>query len=223
MFKAKAHLAIDTSTEICSVALLKNKSAFVLEEKTPQSHGQVILSLVKKAIEEANIQPADIQVIAFGRGPGAFTGLRIGIGVVQGLAYGLNRPVVPVSTLQALAQTAFLKTGENFILVALNAQMREVYYSAFSVTQGIAMPIVNECVLKPEQILVPTTSKEWLAVGSGFDRYKETLKRHSVKIQHVSGIYPSALAVAKLGALAYDRGETVSAEKALPVYLRSYF
>lgn len=213
-------LAIETSTENCSIALLKNGSTFLLEEKKPQSHGQVILPLIEKIIQKTNIRLTDIDVIAFGRGPGAFTGLRIGIGVVQGLAFGLNCGAIPVSSLQALAQTAFFKTGASFILTGLDARMGDVYFGAFSVIGGIAKPLLDESILKRDQISIPSFSTEWLAVGSGFDAHPKALEQRDLKVQHVPGVYPSAEAVARLGFLAYERGETVKAEKALPVYLR---
>lgn len=213
-------LAVETSTKACSIALYHQNRFYELEEKTNSFHGKTILPMVHEVLRLSNCDRKQIHLIAFGQGPGSFTGLRIGIGVVQGLAFGFHCNTIPISSLLALAETAFLKTGFPFILAGLDARMGEIYYGAFVFQEQNITTLVPETVLKPDEVLIPDISPEWLAVGSGFDQYGTTFQQKNHKIQHIPNLYPSAVAVARLSLMAQNREKITCAEKAMPMYLR---
>jgi tRNA threonylcarbamoyladenosine biosynthesis protein TsaB len=161
-------LAIDTATEACSVALLGSKSAKPLAQAAapevelvdsifdicPQQHSQQILPMIDTILCRNNMVPADLSGIAFGCGPGSFTGVRIAASTVQGLAFGANLPVVQVSTLAAMAQQVYSQTGCEEQLVLIDARMKEVYMGHFKVVDGLAIAQIKEVVATPEDALI---------------------------------------------------------------------
>ena len=189
-------LAIETSTEACSVAL--NAGAEVLErfELAPMKHAELLLPFVRGLLADAGCTVRDVDLIAFGRGPGSFTSLRIGIGVVQGLAWGADRPVVPVSSLAAVAQgvvDARTVPATARILVAMDARMGEVFHAAFRLDDdGRVVPDGNEGVSAPESLSPPG---EWLAAGNGFERYGALSRLAERASASLPGIWPRAAAV----------------------------
>ena len=124
-------LAIDTATEACSVALWNDGTTFAHFELCPREHTQRILPLVRAALADAEVKLTDLDALAFGRGPGSFTGVRIGIGIAQGLALGAELPMIGVSTLATMAQGAWRKTGATRVLAAIDARMGEVYWAEY--------------------------------------------------------------------------------------------
>ncbi len=129
-------LALDTATEACSVALLHDGRVLSHYEVIPRMHAQRLLPMIKDLLAEAGVALSAVDGIAFGRGPGAFTGVRIAIGVVQGLAFALERPVLPVSTLAVLAQRALREQGAQQVAAAIDARMDEVYWGCYRAEQG---------------------------------------------------------------------------------------
>lgn len=216
-------LALDTSTSACSVAL--NMDGVVLEDfrMAPRLHNDLILPMVDQILEQADLKLSDLDAIAFGRGPGSFTGLRISAGVVQGLAYGADLPVIPVSTLASLALEGFQKTGSNYWLSALDARMGEIYLGGYyvnKVTGGYEIiSLINECVIKPS--VLSEFSTNFNGVGSGWC-YKEELASLLPNLpEHVLlDLAPRAAGIAELAFLQFNKGETVSAYHAMPTYLR---
>lgn len=213
-------LALDTATECCSVALLT--AAGVLEDHrlAPRQHAALILPMIEGLLAEAGLTRHALDVIAFGRGPGAFTGLRIAAGVAQGLALGLGRPVVPVSTLAALAQASAAQR----VLAALDARLGEVYFGYY--TRGgddLVVADAADGLAPPDAIALPT-DPAWrgVGIGPGWGAYGEVLgARLGHHIDTVDAdVQPRAGGLARLAAAAHARGEAVSAELALPVYLR---
>ena len=215
-------IALDTSTEACSAALLIDGAVSEYYEIAPQGHANRILPMVESLLAEAGLGLSAMDAIAFGRGPGSFTGVRIGTGVVQGLAFGAELPVVPVSSLAALAQGAVREFKATQVLAAIDARMKEVYWGGFRWSESTGLqPEGGECVVAPE--LVPLPDNEgWLGVGSGWMSYKEALgARVGPRLGGIEAErFPHAQDIAVLAAAALQKGEAVPAEQALPVYLR---
>jgi len=213
-------LALDTSTEACSVALLLDDEIRLRFQITERSHAELVLPMVESLLDEAGIALGDLDGLAFGRGPGAFTGLRIASGVVQGLALGANLRVAPVSSLAAVAEQLQAATGET-VLVCNDARMGEVYWGVYRrEVDGSVTPLAAEAVSAPNRVgeRAPVASD---AAGNALPKYPELAERlvaHGVRL-HLD-IYPRADAVARLGALALAAGQGVPAELALPVYVR---
>ena len=210
-------LALDTSTEACSVAVAID--GVVLDDVVlGQQHSSRILSMVDVLLTEAGLRLDQLDAIAFGRGPGLFTGLRIGAGVVQGLAFGADLPVIRVSSLAALAQAQ----EASHVLTAVDARMSQVYWGAFTREADGALQLIGqECVAAPEALPLPPAGC-WLGVGSGWDRYAEALtKRLGTRLESwLPERYPHAREVAALAAIDFRRGQAVAPEQALPVYVR---
>lgn len=215
-------LALDTSTEACSVALVVDHEIHARYRLAPREHAALVLPMVEELLAEASIGLAALDALAFGRGPGSFTGVRIASAIVQGLAFGADLPVVPVSTLAALAQGAYRKEGAEWVLAAIDARMGEVYWGAYHIgPSGLAAAVAPEQVIPPAQVTVPGDER-WLGVGSGWASYQDTLLAHlGAKLGGWHGErYPHAHDVATLGIAGFQNGEAVTAEQALPVYLR---
>jgi tRNA threonylcarbamoyladenosine biosynthesis protein TsaB len=210
-------LALETATEACSVALTVD--GVTQERVAPgQQHSARILSIIDELLGDAGLRLQHLDALAFGRGPGLFTGLRIGTGVVQGLAFGADLPVVPVSSLAALAQ------GEEaaHVLAALDARMSQVYWAAYERNvEGVVEQVGSESVVAPAHVLLPQ-GHVWVGVGSGWDRYADVLAaRLGPRLERWrSGCYPRASDVARLAVVGFKRGQAVRAEQALPVYIR---
>ncbi len=215
-------LAIETATDACSAALFvdgQTTSRFVVAE---QRHTHLILPMCDELINEAGIKVSALDAVAFGRGPGSFTGVRIAAGVAQGMAFAHELPVVPVSTLAVLAQEAITEHHRSNVLVALDARMNEVYWGIYQRDdQGLAECVGEECVTSPHQITVPTRGG-WFGVGSGWRAHAYDLaERVGDSLAAVDGdALPKARYIIPLALNAYFRHQVVSAERALPVYLR---
>jgi tRNA threonylcarbamoyladenosine biosynthesis protein TsaB len=216
-------LALDTSTPACSVAL--NIDGVVLEDfrMAPRLHNDLILPMVDQILGQAGLTLADLDAIAFGRGPGSFTGLRISAGVVQGLAFGADLPVIPVSTLAALSLEGFQKTGKHNWLAALDARMGEIYMGGYSVDKVEGRyqidSLIDECVMKPAALSAFSTS--FNGVGSGWC-YEEILTSLlPISPTHIlTDLAPRAACIAELALLQFQKGEMVSSYDAIPTYLR---
>ena len=214
-------LAIETATESCSAALLVDGAVTARERLAPREHAALILGMCEELLAGAGLRPADLDAVAFGRGPGSFTGVRVATGVIQGIAFAAELPVAPVSSLAALAQGAYRQDGAEMILTAIDARMGEVYWGAYEVDRGLVRPMRDDAVVAPEQVSCPEEG-EWFGVGTGWGTYREVLAQRVAG--RLSGIeaerYPLAQDVARLAAPMLEQGETVPAERALPVYLR---
>src|SRR6188768_1218772 len=121
-------LAVETSTELCSVALLRGDELFVEEALAENRHSELLVPMLRRVLERARLAPREMDAFAFGQGPGSFTGIRIACGIVQGLAFGADRPVVAVPSLLALAE----QTGDSRVIAAVDARMGEAYLAAYS-------------------------------------------------------------------------------------------
>lgn len=215
-------LAIETATEACSAALYIDGEVSECIQIEPRRHAELILSMMDGLLAEAGLKLNQLDALAFGRGPGSFTGVRIATGVIQGAAFGADLPVVPVSTLAALAQGYFRETGVRRILPAFDARMQELYWAAYEVgAEGLATIIGQEQVAAPADVILPEDDG-WHGVGTGWATYGEQLSQRMGKaLAAMKGDQLcSAHDVALLGVAGFNQGHSVSAEKALPIYLR---
>ncbi|MGD9265336.1 MAG: tRNA (adenosine(37)-N6)-threonylcarbamoyltransferase complex dimerization subunit type 1 TsaB [Lysobacterales bacterium] len=212
-------LAIETSTETCSVALAAGGETRELYEHAPRKHAELLLPWVQQLMSDAGLGFGALDAIAFSCGPGSFTSLRIGIGVVQGLAWGADRPVVPVSSLASTAQAAAAE-GICSTVVALDARMDEVFTGAFRLNEGgIAIPVDAERVCRPQDVREPAGPDVW-GIGIGFARY-EALAALGGKLAGVrSDLWPRAATVIELARHWLRDNDPLPAEHAQPVYLR---
>jgi len=223
-------LALDTSSDGCSAALLRcdfgnrDEQLTFRSEFAPRGHTRLLMPMIRELLKEAGLTPADLDALAFACGPGSFTGLRIATGVVQGLAYGLGIPVVPVSSLQAVAVEAIehfsLQEGDK-VAVAFDARMGEVYWASYECRGGKPEALTQERVCPPEQVLLERGAGRWFGAGSGW-RLQDQFSSDVVNaIQAVDdGLLPRADRVASLAAVSFVLSGGVTAAQAQPVYIR---
>ncbi|WP_090829247.1 tRNA (adenosine(37)-N6)-threonylcarbamoyltransferase complex dimerization subunit type 1 TsaB [Nitrosovibrio tenuis] len=211
-------LALDTSTEYCSVALFLNGEVISHEILAGQRHSELILPMVRQALGEAGLTLTQLDGIAFGVGPGSFTGLRIACGIAQGLAFGADLPVVGICTLEALAQEG----GGGRIIAALDARMSQIYHAAYEKEAHGWQLIAEPALCSPEDApLVPNGN--WTGCGSGFDKYDQALRARyggSVK-RTISGLRPHARSIAQLAAPRFAMGGGIDPADAMPCYIRN--
>jgi len=214
-------LALDTCTESCSAALLYNGEVFQQVEMTQRGHSDLILGMMNTLFQQADTTISTVDVVAFGRGPGSFTGVRVGVGVTQGIAFARDIPVIPISTLLAVAQDAADKLDVDHIAVAMDARMGEIYCASYQRQNGIVELIGSERVCPPEQFK-PDSKQQWVGVGTGWREYDAILRDNfagklaDVAVDH----YPNAAVMIKLATIEADAGRMLTAEQAIPVYLR---
>ena len=223
-------LALDTATEACSAALYIDGEITSQYKIAPREHSRLILKMIDDLLAEADLSVSTLDAIAFGRGPGSFMGLRIAAGVVQGIAFAHDIPVIPVSTLKAIAQRAFEQTQSKYVLAAIDARMDEVYWAAYILEDSIKplwRAVVDECVISPDKIhlseMLTDKSVTWVGAGSGWGNYADRLlSDDDFTLQEMlSDCLPGAEQVVKLALEDLKSGNTVSAAEAIPVYLRN--
>lgn len=213
-------LAIDTSTSIAVVALDLGGVRHVSHQQPVRSHSREILPSVMGLVESCGITLADIDFIVFGQGPGSFTGLRITVGVVQGLGFGLSIPVVPVSSLACIARVASEKTGVPQVIAALHARKQEVYVGLYETRDGLTQPCWQERVLDVAD-LSEQLEGEWVGAGDGWILRDELQKGFGTE---VSAVLPrasiSAQSLLDIGIDKISAGRYLEASEARPEYLR---
>lgn len=215
-------LAIECASEVLSVAVYRGGSLHEQVESGLRRHGDRLLPLIDAVLEQAGIAKLDLDAVAFGAGPGAFTGVRMAAAAAQGIAYGLDLPALPVSTLAALAQEGFSRGAAAPLLPLLDARMGEVYAGFYELDgQGLVQPLQPDRLLRPEEIALPGDDV-WCAFGPGLHAYRGVLSRQlGYRMDALErSVYPHAASVARLAARALRAGEGVAAASALPVYLR---
>jgi tRNA threonylcarbamoyladenosine biosynthesis protein TsaB len=210
-------LALDTSTEYCSVALLRGEELTHREAHAVQRHSELILPMIEDVLAASGIGLRQVDGIAFGAGPGSFTGLRIACGVAQGLAFGAGVPVVPVGTLAALAQEA----DEPRVIACIDARMGEIYHAAYRREGDRWTQIVAPGVCPPHQAPV-LEGGGWVGCGSGFAVYAQQLAdRYAGQLSSVADrLHPHARSIARLAMPVLAAGGGLPAEQAAPVYVR---
>ena len=202
--------AFETSTEWCSVALWLGGEVTSLEQHAPNRHGELVLPMLERLLAGAGAAMGDLQAVAFGAGPGSFTGLRIACGVAQGIAFARGLPALGVSTLEAIAE----ESGAQRVAACLDARMREVYYSALERSGGRWHEVIPALCAAPAALPRPP-GEGWIGCGNGFATYG-ALGFSDV----IPDIHPTAAAVARLAAPRLAAGEGVDAALAAPTYLR---
>ena len=216
-------LALETATTYCSVALLVDGVSLQLDEPAPQKHAALLLPMVEKLLAEAGLSKAQLNVVAFGQGPGSFTGLRIAAAAAQGIALGMDLPVVGVSTLAALAHQRYRVAGVSHCIACLDARMSEVYWGFFETeSAGASHSAVEEQIGSVDdllRILNDETAATSLAAYHEVAGDGAALLPAGLNV--VSNIHPQALDVALLALPRVERGDVVDAAAALPVYLRN--
>lgn len=210
-------LALDTSTEYCSVALLLGATLTYREVHAIQRHSELVLPMIGELLSAAGLAPRQLHGIAFGAGPGSFTGLRIACGVAQGLAFGADLPVFPVGTLAALAE----ETGANQAIACIDARMGEIYHAVYR--RDGAQWIEGSAPVVCKALEAPAVSGDgWFGAGSGFGAYGEALKQHyASNLARVDAtLHPHARAIARLAMPVLVAGGGLPAEQATPLYVR---
>jgi len=213
-------LIIDTSTEACSVAITNGDAIFFQQDVTPRSHTKMVLPMVDALLKQACLSINDLDAIAWGRGPGSFTGVRIGTGIMQGLALGANKPVIGISTLAAMAQQAINELGAEQVIAAIDARMGEVYWGVFESINGLATLVNDEMVIKPEAIDPNLLNNElYIGVGTAWEAYPQLSEIGKIQVE-ASILYPSSKAMVPLAKNAWHKGEIMDVDEASPVYVR---
>ncbi len=213
-------IAFDTATEWCTAALWQDGACAFREVHAGQGHSDLLVPMIMALLAEAGLSLRDLDGLAYGMGPGSFTGLRIACGVAQGLALGADLPVLGISTLEALAEEARDSHGGDRVAACLDARMNEIYAAFYQrgaeVWRGLAGPVV----CPPAAVPVPD-AEGFIGVGSGFAAYPALAERLAGRLAKVDGdIHPHARAIARLAAPRFTRGEGLPAEAAEPLYIR---
>lgn len=215
-------LALETSFNACSIALSIAGQSIVLHRVAPMQQASIILPQIREILDENSLDVDDLDAVAYGCGPGSFTGVRIANSVAQGLGFACQKPVIPVSSLAALAQTAYLEYKCPKVLVAVDARMNQLYWAKYQVgEQGLVSLVGDEILCLPDKIDRPVLT-DWAGAGDGWDRYEKQLYTHLGWTPDAvfAGLVPTAQAVLQLAIAEYQRGGAVKASEALPVYLR---
>lgn len=216
-------LALETATEACSAALLIDGAVRERFEIAPRAHARLLLPMLDALLGEAGIKAEQLDAIAFGRGPGSFTGARIAASVAQGIAFAADLPVLPVSTLAALAHAVLQRDATYRLFSAIDARMNEVYWAAYvGDAQGMPTALCEEQVSAAAAVSVPLGTR-WYGAGSGWAAHPDALKMHfgPALIDYDAAALPRAADVARLAARDFAAGRAVPAAQALPVYLRN--
>lgn len=218
-------LAVDTATEACSAAILVGSEIRQKLVIAPRKHAELILSMVDELISDAGISLTQLDALAFGRGPGSFTGIRIAAGITQGMAYAANIPVVPISNLAALAQSVADKDKHANIFSAIDARMKEIYWCEYNtLADGMVTPACDETVSSPDKAtLTSSDSIKYFGVGSGWKTYADVLSKtlnHNI-VEIAPEALPQAKDILTLAKRDFEQGKYVEADKAIPVYLRN--
>lgn len=211
-------IAFDTSSDTASASLMvKGGHVHTRRSQGVSTHSQTLLLMVNELLSEAGLKPGEIDAVAFGCGPGSFTGVRTACGVAQGLAMGIDRPLVPVVSLLAMAETCRSENGATDVLAILDARMKEVYWAQYRYSEGSWQTVTAPRITPPESVL-PVGSP--VACGNGLIAYTEAFAALPVTAKY-SPIMPDSAAMTLLAQAAFARGETIAVHDAQPLYLRN--
>jgi tRNA threonylcarbamoyladenosine biosynthesis protein TsaB len=212
-------LAIETSSELASCALLSGDTVLSRESGGVRTHSQSVLPMVQELLLEAQVGLSDVDAIAFGAGPGSFTGVRTACGVAQGLAFGAELPVLPLVTLEAMAEACRAKGGATDVLAVLDARMNEVYWAQYRF-DGAWQVVIAPTLSSPAEV-APQAGAGLAACGNGFAAYPEAFAGKAFAEGADATIVPHARDLARIGAAALAAGQGVPAAQAQPLYLRN--
>jgi len=210
-------LALETSSELASCALLHDGALLWRESSGVRTHSQAILPLVQELLAEAGVALADCDAIAFGAGPGSFTGVRTACGIAQGLAYGAGLPVLPLMTLDAMALACREQSGATDILAVLDARMGEVYWAQYQGERLVAGP----ALCAPADVAPVASTGPLTGCGNGFSAYPDAFAERAYGPGALTAIMPHARQIAQLAVAALAAGAAVTPAEAQPLYLRN--
>lgn len=214
-------LALDSATEQCSAALLVDGQLFERKSTAVKQHAAEILGMVDEVLKESGCRMPDIDFIAYGQGPGSFTGVRIAVSAAQGIALALNKKLVGVSSLEAMALRAIEESGKDTAVAAIDARMGEVYLGIYQRKDGAMNPLCAEQVLKPEkaleQIAAATADLNFAACGTGI----KVLQKNGFICDQEPQNFPEPSAIIKIAQERFAAQGGVDAEQAQPVYIRN--
>lgn len=216
-------LALDASSSACSCAVWRDGEVFSRFALTPREHTRRLMPMIDDVLAEAGLAPADLDALAYGRGPGSFTGLRIAAGVAQGLAFGLAKPLIGVSTLQALALAAHRQHHLRYVIPALDARMSEIYVAAYHCSDGQLTTLLDEAVMAPQRLRLPQAYRDadWSGVGSGWTLWDDmSVLVQDALSQRLPEMQPDAADMVRLAAQAFAAGQAQPAHEVVPIYLR---
>jgi len=215
-------LALDASTDVCAVALGAAGHWRERAEKAGQRHSEMLLPMVRALLDDASLDLRDLDGIAFGAGPGSFTGLRIACGVAQGLALGAGLPLIGIATLEAMAQASYDRHGSERVIAALDARMQEVYIAAYQHEGHGWRATIEPVVTLPREAPIPPGGS-WSAAGNGFAIYPVLGERFGTAVTACDAtILPTATAIGVLALSRFAAGEGVAARDAAPLYVRHH-
>jgi len=220
MPKSPVLLALDTATSVCSVALACDNTIHAIAREVGQRHTEFVLALVDQLLASHDLRLADCEAIAFGAGPGSFTGLRVACGVAQGLAFGIERPVIPVANLAAGALEAFARCpAARVVLVAQDARMNEAYVAVYAMASGRLTEVAPPALAAPDELLaLAARHQAEVIAGSAVDVFREQL--HPFAGTRIEGTLGTARTIAQLALEALEAGRVVAASAAAPIYVR---
>lgn len=214
-------LAVDAATEACSAALLRDGALVERYEIIGRGHAGRLLPMVDELLSEAGISIGQLDAVAFGRGPGGFTGLRIAAGVAQGLAAGSNRPVLPISNLAAVAAAAARVSGSTRVLVCMDARMGQVYWAGYDCSGEVPVAVTDERLADPASV-APPGDESWYGAGHGLSAYPVIVERLATQMSGFDdAVLPRASDIARIAAVDLSAGKGLDAARGLPVYLRN--
>lgn len=217
-------LAIDTTTDVCSAALAVGSKIYARKILAPREHAQRILGLVEALLVETDLEIKQLDAIAYGCGPGSFTGLRIAAGVVQGLAFGGDVPVLPISSLRSIALMTQQQFKTDYVMAALDARQHEVYWGLYKADGEALMTLEGEeMVLPPSSVPLPENVSDWVGAGPGWEAYQGILTERvgDEKFVMYEDIMPEAEAIVQLALRDFEQGKALPAYEALPTYVRN--
>jgi tRNA threonylcarbamoyladenosine biosynthesis protein TsaB len=214
-------LALDSCSELCSTALLHDGRYYEQRELTQRGHSDLVLGMMDGLFQQSGSALADVDVLAFGRGPGSFTGVRVGVSVAQGIAFARDIPVVPISSLAAVAQKAAIELDAEYIAVAMDARMGEIYCAHYHFDGQVVKLLTEERVCDPAAFM-PFHQDQCIGVGTAWRVFETQLRANfeGVVNQVEMDYYPEARHIITLAEVEVRLGNLLSAEQALPVYLR---
>lgn len=212
-------LAFETATNACSVALLHQGIVYERFEIAPRQHTALLLPMIAELLNKHGLSRQDVDAIAFGRGPGSFMGVRLATGVAQGLGYALGKPLVPVSTLQILAQTAYETYGVNHVISAWDARMGEIYWGEYRMREGMMMPVTADALNAPNDVIVK--SDEAALVGNAWSTYATDFKAElmTARTCYVA-CYPHARSLVTIAQQLVTLHQVTSPFSVEPIYIR---
>ncbi|WP_150302714.1 tRNA (adenosine(37)-N6)-threonylcarbamoyltransferase complex dimerization subunit type 1 TsaB [Pseudomonas saliphila] len=210
-------LALDTATEACSAALLHDGKVYARHEVIPRQHAKRLLPMIDELLQESGVTLKQLDALIFGRGPGAFTGVRIATGMVQGLAFAADKPVIDISNLAALAQRAWREHGAEQVCAAIDARMDEVYWGCYQLNKGVMQLVGTERVSAPEAVTLPSGLDRPTGAGTGW----QYAQRLAVQVDQAwPELLPDARDLLSLALPRWEAGDVLDAADAQPVYLR---